>query len=208
MGVARRVIPLCLVLWAGFVGAAEPVNYKRALADVEIDWSQGLITAQAGASADIRMPGPNAARPGAQRRARAAAEEKLRAACKTIGQGRSLDDKGAIALATLSRIEYQSDGGVVLWLSIRFADLIAAKPTPIAFKIASMPFELSPSVEASGRQAQVGLATYRPFATCPKDAIPVRRNAKGHLELPASQAKVVESLADSAVVIYLEKAQP
>lgn len=201
---------LLLVLTA-LAQAAEPTAFKRAVAGVEIDWSAGSITAQAGAAADLRMPGPNAARPGAERRARAAAEVKLEAALRELGLERPAKDKTALEHAAVSRIEYQSNGGVVLWLSLRFADLAPAKASPRSLKIASAPFEFAPVLLAGGKEARVASATYLPnipATGCPKDAIPVRRDDKGRLVLPAASANAIDSLAGSAVVIYLEKAKP
>jgi hypothetical protein len=206
MGISR-LLPLCLFLVAGVSQAAEPSGFVRTVAEAEVDWTRGTVTAQAGAAADMRMPGPNSARPGAERRARATAEAKLMEACKSMGK--ILDDKAAKS-STVSRIEYQSDGGVILWLSLQFSELVQAKPAPISLKVAAMPFEVAPwiALAGDGKKVQVGLATYRPSSASPKDAVPVRRNGKGQLELPAGQAKNVDSLAGAAVVIYLEKAPP
>ena len=208
MGVATILRSLPLLILAGAALASEPGAFRRALAEAEIDWSAGTITAQAGAAADIRMPGPNAARPGAERRARAAAEAKLRAALHEMGQGKKLDDKAALARASISRIEYQSNGGVVLWLAIRFSDLVSAKPATTSLRVANMPLALAPVVTAGGKTATLGVATYRPAADCPQDAVPVRRDGEGRLVLADQDSKLVDSLAGAAVVIYLEKPQP
>ena len=101
MGIVRA-LPLGLLVFAVTAQAKEPASFRRPLDEAEIDWSAGTITAQAGAAADIRMPGPDAARPGAERRARAAAEEKLRAALHEIVPGKKLDDKAALARASIS----------------------------------------------------------------------------------------------------------
>jgi len=191
--------------------AAEPVAFRRGVAGVEVDWSAGTLTAQAGSAADIRMPGPNAARPGAERRARAAAEVKLQAALHELGLDNESTDKSGQDHAAVSRIEYQSNGGVVLWLTLRFADIAPAKAAPKPLKIATMPFELAPTLVADGKEARLASATYRPCPTassCPKDAIPVRRDEKGRLVLSGPATEALDSLAGSAVVIYLEKAHP
>jgi hypothetical protein len=204
MGVAR-LLQLFLLALAAVAQAAEPATFKRDVAGVEVDWSEGILTAQAGAAADLRMPGPNAARPGAERRARAAAEKKLHAALHALGLP---DNKVALEPATVSRIEYQSNGGVVLWLSIRFADLAAAQGGLRAFKLATMPFEFAPTIVAEGRAVRVARATYRKALDCPKDAVPVLRDEQGRLVLPKTSKEIMDSLAGSSVVIYLEKAQP
>jgi len=207
MGVARA-LPLCLLALSTAAHAREATAFKRTVAGAEVDWSAGTITAQAGSAADIRMPGPNAARPGAERRARAAAEEKLRAAIRELGQGKRLEDKSALTQTAISRIEYQSNGGVVLWLTVRFSDLVAAKLAAVSFRVATMPFVFAPTISALGRTVVLGVATYQPASACPKDAKPARADSAGRLALPDADAKLVESLAGQAVVIYLEKPQP
>jgi hypothetical protein len=207
MGVVR-LLPLLLILLVGVAQAKEPAAFKRGVAGAEVDWTAGTITAQAGCAADIRMPGPNAARPGAERRARAAAEEKLRAAVRALGVGKNPDDGTATRNATTSRIEYQSDGGVVLWLGLRFSDIVPAKEASVALKIAIMPFEFAPTIAAEGKEIRVGSSIYRPASLAPKDAVSVRRDDKGRLVLPATHASSIDSLAGAAVVIYLEAAQP
>ena len=205
MGVVR-LLPILLLVATAATQAAEPTAFKRSVAGTEVDWSAGVITAQAGSAADIRMPGPNAARPGAERRARAAAEAKLQAALHELGLDKSIKDKAVLEHAAVSKVEYQSNGGVVLWLGVRFTDLIPAKAAPKALKVTSMPFEMVPTLVAGGKEARVASATYRPASACPKDATPVRRDEKGRLVLPSSD--LIDSLAGSAVVIYLEKAPP
>ena len=205
MGVVR-LLPIVWLALTAAAQAAEP--YKRTVAGAEVDWSAGVITAQAGSAADMRMPGPNAARPGAERRARATAEEKVSAALRELGLDKLIKDKAGIAHAVVSRIEYQSNGGVVLWLSLHFSDVIPAKAAPRALRLVSMPFDIAPSLVAGGKEARVAVATYRPVAGCPRDAVPVRRDDKGRLVLPAASADLIDSFAGSAVVIYLEKAHP
>ena len=201
-------MPLGVLLLAAVTGAREPSLLVRHLAGVEVNWAEGTLTAQAGAAADIRMPNPNAARPGAERRAKAAAEAKLGAALRQLGLGKPADAKGGVAAAKVSRTEYQSNGGVVLWLRLRFADLVATKSGGRPLCVKSMPLTLSPVLVGGGKSAPVAYATYRQGVRCPKDAIGVERDARGRLVLPAHEAKEVESLAGAAVVIYLEKPQP
>jgi hypothetical protein len=207
MGVVR-LPTLLLILLVGAAQAKESAAFKRTVAGAEVDWTAGTITAQAGSAADIRMPGPNAARPGAERRARAAAEDKLRAALRALGVGNTSDAPSAVARATTSRIEYQSDGGVVLWLALRFLDVVPAKEATVTFKVASAALEFAPTIAGGGKEIRVGFASYRPASSAPQDALPVRRDDNGRLILPPARASLVESLAGTAVVIYLEAAQP
>lgn len=207
MGVAGT-LALAGLLVAGSAQAKAPAAYRRALAEAEVDWGAGTLTAQAGAAADVRMPNVNAARPGAERRARAAAEEKLRKAVRELVQGRDVDVQTAVARAVVSRSEYQSNGGVVLWLTVRFAELLDAPPAALALRVASMPFTFAPAVAVGAKTATLGFATYRPAAECPKAALSARRDGHGRLVLADADAKQLESLAGAAVVIYLEKPSP
>ena len=204
MGIVRSLLLLYLVAAA----AADAARFVRPLGAAEIDWSAGTVTAQAGAAADIRMPNATAARPGALRRARAAAEEKLRAALSALLAGTKVDEKATLPRSQVTRTEYQSNGGVVLWLSLRFSDVVPAKPSPIALRVASMPFSFAPLVVAGGKTARLGFVTYGSAADCPKDAVTVRRDGEGRLGLGDQDAKLIDSLAGAAVVIYLEKPQP
>ena len=154
------------------------------------------------------MPNANAARPGAERRARAAALEKLRAAAGELLRGRKLDEAAGLGRAIVSRTEYQSNGGVVLWLALRFSDLVPAPPAAVSLRVATMPFALAPVVASAGKSATLGFATFRPASEAPKDAVAVRRDGEGRLIVSGGDAKLVDSLAGAAVVIYLEKPQP
>jgi hypothetical protein len=205
MGVAR-FLAACGLLLGALAQAEAPAAFRRQVGEAEVDWSAGTITVSAGAAADPRMPNPNAARPGAERRARRAAEAKLRVALRTLAGEGTLDS--ALAQASVARVEHQSNGGVVLWLGLRFADVSPAKPAAVSLRVASMPFAWAPVVSAGGRTAPVGTATYRPAAESPPDAVRVERDGAGRLLLPATAARLLDSLAGAAVVIYLEKPQP
>src|ERR1700733_4627179 len=69
------------------VATAEPASPSPLSTDlvethegVTVDWRAGTLSAAGGAAADLRMPSVDLARPGAERRARAAATAKLRVA--------------------------------------------------------------------------------------------------------------------------------
>jgi hypothetical protein len=206
MGVARFTLVLGL-LFTALTHAKAPAAFHQQVGEAEVDWSAGTITVQAGAAAALRMPNPSAARPGAERRARAAAEEKLRSALRALAGSTAVNDK-VLSRASVSRIEYQSNGGVVLWLTLTFADVVGAKPAPVSLRVDSMPFALTPIVASGDKTAAVAVATYRPAAESPKGAIKVERNARGHLVIPGAHAQAFDSLAGAAVVIYLEKPKP
>ena len=157
MGIAARLLPLGLLLFAATGQGKDKEDkavFTQVVAGVDIDWTAGTLTAQAGAAADMRMPGPNAARPGAgpgaERRARAQAEGKLAAALRTMVSGKQLDIESVVKRATVIRTEYQSDGGVFLWLGLGFARIAPARDAQRALKIASMPFAFAPTLASGG----------------------------------------------------------
>ena len=205
MGIVQ-LLPIMVLLLPAIALGKGAATFKRSVAGAEVDFAAGTITAEAGSAADMRMPGPNAARPGAERRARAAAEEKLRAALAILAHGNPIDGKAALAHATVTRTEYQSDGGVVLWLTLRFSDVLPAKAATVVLKLPAMPFEFAPVITGSGRDVQTAFATYRSAADCPKDAVRAALDGKGRLTV-ASSGKV-DALDGAAVVICIEKELP
>ena len=196
--------------------AATPASLLRPLAGAEVDWSAGTVTASAGAAADMRMPSPASARPGAERRARAAAIEKLRAALRALpvrGKQR-LEDKtveAALGRASTTHIEYQSNGGVVLWGQVRFEEVGDVLRTPVAIPVvlavAAMPLELAPLLVSGGKEIVAPSARYHQGPP-PAGAISVRRDDKGRLLLPKGSEATLDQLAGGPVVIYLQKVLP
>jgi hypothetical protein len=191
---------------------ARPDGLVRPVGGAEVDWSEGAVTASAGAAADMRMPSPDVARPGAERRAKAAVLEKLRTALKSlpVNPGEKLDAsaiENALAHVQITRREYQSNGGVVLWAVVHFADLATAgKPAPaLVLSVPNMPFELAPQLNSGGKQARVAYATYR-SSKPDGDVISVQRDKKGHLVLPKETQ--LDQFVDAPVVIYVHKAAP
>jgi hypothetical protein len=196
--------------------AATPSSLVRPLAGAEVDWSAGTVTASAGAAADMRMPSPDAARPGAERRARAAAIEKLRAALRALPVrgserlGEKQVDAG-LSYASTTRIEYQSNGGVVLWVGVRFDDLLGKAPSsatgPVVLTVGTVSLGLAPLAVVGGREIVVGRVRYQQGPP-PADAISVRRDDKGRLVLSKGSEPTLDRLADGPVVIYLQKVPP
>jgi len=215
--------------------AATPTSLVRPLAGAEVDWSAGTVTASAGAAADMRLPSADAARPGAERRARAAATEKLRAALRLLPMRREarlgeLEIKAALGHASIARIEYQSNGGVVLWMQVRFEDLgmsasnasaqavategparqpahVAPGAIPIILAVGAMELEVAPMLLADGREIVARSVRYRQ-GKAPADAVNVRRDERGRL-LPAQGGGLQpERLAEGPIVIYLQKVLP
>lgn len=125
---ARVVLLLCAL--AAVPAAAEP-RQGSVLVPIEhggaIDWTRGVIKAVGAAPGDIRSPSPSLARVGAERRARAQAQERLLAAARALRMedrlvGAWADADAAVAgrlAAAVARVldlavDYGSDGSVVL----------------------------------------------------------------------------------------------
>ena len=230
MGKGITTLSLFLLL----AGRAEPDAHAddklvRQVGDSEVDWGAGTISARGGAAADLRMPTADIARPGAERRARAAAVAKLRAALLALPlrPGGKLTEKeleAALGRAHPEGVDYQSNGGVLLTMSLAFGDIVPPREAPAkkgpdagveptrkapeqALAVASMPFELAPRVVAGDKEAALSWAIYRTGAApAGVDAIAVKRDQSGRLVLPKGEAKALQKLAGAPVVIYLQKA--
>src|SRR5688572_8785409 len=104
--------------------AAQPV--VRDLGDgARVDWTRGLLVARGAAAGDLRAPSPAVARLAAERRARQAARDQLRALAAAIptGDGKKLGAPDGAAAARLDAAlgrtidlttDYGTDGSVVL----------------------------------------------------------------------------------------------
>jgi hypothetical protein len=221
----KALAVLALSLLAGLARADDKL--VRSVGETEVDWGAGTISARGGAAADIRMPSADVARPGAERRARAAAVAKLRAALAALRPGGKLSEKeleAALGRAHPAGVDYQSNGGVLLTMSLAFGDIVpprevtvkaqvpdaGAEPTrkapEQALAVASMPFELAPRLVAGEKEAALSWAIYRTGAPpAGVDAITVKRDKDGRLVLPKAEAKSLQKLAGAPVVIYLQK---
>jgi hypothetical protein len=178
--------------------AAEPA-LTRAVAGAEVDFAAGTISARGGGAADWRMPSADVARPGAERRARAAALAKIRAALEALGVDKPSD--AALARAKPVTVDYQSNGGVLLTLALRFADLGETKTEPVPVSVAAMTPELLPRFASGDRTVTPAFATYRTGAA-PAGAVAARRDRHGKLLV---EAAALDKLADVPLVIYVQK---
>jgi len=229
-GAARAAAALALaltivvaVLGAGGVGvAAAGAESPAALLDkrggVTIDWAAGTVAAQAGAAADLRMPSADLARPGAERRARAAALEKLRTALSTLplGGDRTLASDAverALGKARVGALDYQSNGGVLVRLEVRFADWLPPASPPVesaetpsaTIAVSNAHLAASPVAKVGKHEVIVGAATYR-LGSPPASAraISARADRAGRLSMLGDE-KLAQKLAGAVVVIYVEK---
>jgi hypothetical protein len=124
---AAAVAVLALVA-AAQARAAGRSALLQTVKEAEVDWEAGSVTVHAGAAADLRLPGPDAARPAARRAAEKRAAQQLRLALEAlpVGGGHHLPDAAitaALGKARARDVDYESNGGVTLALAVDFADL-------------------------------------------------------------------------------------
>jgi len=113
------------------------------VARADIDWRAGRVTARGVGPADLRAPGPDIARAGAERVADETWKKELRGALRglriagggTLGKQVDKDPAGAAALSALvdgAEVEKRlySDGSVVVaaWVSLDEAARVAGSP--------------------------------------------------------------------------------
>ncbi|SRR6266540_4116274 len=196
---------------AGVAAGSDAHPLQEVRAGVAIDWQAGTLTATAGAAADLRMPSVDLARPGALRRANAAAAAKLRAALAELPLG----DKRKLAAAEIDRalgrvrtvdVQYQSNGGAVVRSEVRFGDWLetASPPTVATLAVPSIRFGASPLAKVGGREVRVGAAVYR-LGVAEKGAVGVQVDQAGRLVL-AGDSALGDKLARGLAVIYVHKA--
>jgi hypothetical protein len=106
-------------------------------------------------------------------------------------------------------VEYQSNGGAVVKLALRFAEVNGAagdEPPgkPLALAVPAMPLELAPRVVAGQEEGQLAWVVYR-TGRPPDDAVAVRRDGDGRLVLPRGERRLVGKLARTPAVIYVQK---
>jgi hypothetical protein len=194
-------------------GERDPLQESHA--GVEIDWRSGTLTACGGAAADLRMPSVDLARPGAERRARAAALGKLRAALATLplGGGRTLDGPAIDRAAGRARAidtQYQSNGGAIVRLEVHFADWIAdAGPVVVTLAVPAMRLSAAPRATVGGQEIALGAATFRiGAAPSASNAHAAHLDRAGRLVIDAPVAEgsdLAAKLGHSLVVIYVQK---
>jgi len=191
---------------------------KQTLAGAAVDWEAGTIAATGGAAADLRMPSVDLSRPGAQRRAHAAAVAKLRAALTTLplGSGNKLtagEIDRAVGRARDVDVQYQSNGGAIVRVEIRFGDWLEVPSAPDGFAVAvaSMHLSAAPTARVGKRDVRVGAAVYRVAEAKGAKASGAtvadgRVDKDGRLVL-SGDAQLPDRLARGQVIIYVGKLQ-
>jgi hypothetical protein len=199
---------------AGAARADRADALKQTLAGAAVDWEAGTITASGGAAADLRMPSVDLSRPGAQRRAHAAALAKLKAALGSLplGSGNKLtgpEIERALGRARDVDVQYQSNGGAIVRAEIRFGDWLETPGAPDGFAVAvaSMHLGAAPTARVGKRDVRVGAAVYRVA-----DGKGVKNVADGKVDkdgrlVLAGDAQLPDRLARGQVIIYVAKPQ-
>jgi len=204
------------VAWAEAGGVARADtpsagDLKETRDGVTIDWRAGTLAASGGAAADLRMPSVDLARPGAERRARAAALAKLRAGLEALpmGGGRSLDHtliERALGRARSTDVQYQSNGGAVVRLEVGFADWLEDPGAPTtALALHEARLDAAPAASVAGREITIGAAVYRtgkPSADA--GAHPAHVDHHGRLVIEGS-GELAAKLAHGVALIYVQK---
>ena len=196
---------------------------KQTLAGSAVDWEAGTISASGGAAADLRMPSVDLSRPGAQRRAHAAAVAKLRAALTTLplGSGNKLtaaEIDRAVGRARDVDVQYQSNGGAIVRVEIRFGDWLETPSAAdgIAVAVASMHLSAAPTARVGKRDVRIGAAVYRVAegkggknvgGNATGAAVADGRVDKDGRLVLSGDAQLPDRLARGQVIIYVGKLQ-
>ena len=186
---------------------------KQTIGGAAVDWEAGTIAATGGAAADLRMPSVDLSRPGAQRRAQAAAVAKLRAALVTLplGSGNKLTNpeiERALGRARAVDVQYQSNGGAIVRMEVRFGDWLETPGAAEGFAVAvpSMHLSAAPTARIGKRDVRVGAAVYRVADKAAKNAADGKVDKDGRIVL-SGDAQLPDRLARGQVIIYVGKLQ-
>jgi len=214
---AAAVLALAAVVALALTGlAAEDAALVERRDGVEIDWRAGTLTASGGAAADLHMPGADIARAGAVRRAEAAARERLAHALAALplGGDRKLPADAAaraVAHARTTSTDYQSNGGALVHVTIRFADWLEpppadGAPVAITLSVPAMRLAASPLAKIGDSERPLGVAVYRVGAP-PADAraVAAKVDHGGRLVIDAKHPPAADKLAAGTAVIYVGK---
>jgi hypothetical protein len=200
------------------IASAEPASPSPPSADlidtrdgVTVDWRAGTVSASGGAAADLRMPSVDLARPGAERRARAAATTRLRTALGTLpaGGGHKLDPDRIDRVLNRARsvdVQYQSNGGAVIRMQVRFADWLEEPEAPTTtLSVREAHLAAAPRAVVGGQEIALGAAIYR-VGSPPADAgaHSARVDHSGRLVVEGG-GDLAGKLAHGVALIYVQK---
>jgi len=211
---AAAIVAVVALASSGAARADRGDALKQTLAGAAVDWEAGTIAATGGAAADLRMPSVDLSRPGAQRRGHAAAVAKLRAALATLplGSGNKLTAAEVDRAAGRARdvdVQYQSNGGAIVRVEVRFGDWLETPTAADGFAVAvqSMRLGAAPTARVGKRDVRVGAAVYRVAdGKSAKNVADGKVDKDGRLVL-AGDAQLPDRLARGQVIIYVGKLQ-
>ena len=221
---AAVVAAACLGAGVGAARADRDGPLKQNLAGATVDWEAGTLAASGGAAADLRMPSVDLSRPGAQRRAQAAAVAKLRAALVSLplGSGNKLTNpeiERALGRARAVDVQYQSNGGAIVRVEIRFGDWLEtpnaqadgqSKNESFAVAVPAIHLGAAPTARIGKRDVRVGAAVYRITGgkgdKVDKNVADAKVDKDGRLVL-SGDAQLPDKLARGQVMIYVGKLQ-
>jgi hypothetical protein len=182
---------------------------------VEIDWAAGTLTASGGAAADLRMPSADVARAGSVRRAEATARERLRRALAALPLGGERKLPAADVTRALSRVQrtsvdYQSNGGALVRLRLRFVDWLDPPPADgapaITLTVPAMHLGAAPVAKVGDVERPLGAAVFRLGAPPGSaKAVPAKLDRAGRLVIEGRHAPAADKLAAGATLIYVGK---
>ena len=216
---AARAVALALIAGAALCAGAARADrggapLKETRAGVDIDWEAGTIAASGGAAADLRMPSVDLSRPGAQRRAQAAAVTKLRSALASLplGAGSKLtapEIDRAAGRARAVDVQYQSNGGAIVRVEIRFGDWLETPNPAVALEldVPTSHLAAAPTARIGKRDVRVGAAVYRMSEGKGDKKRPDARVDKDGRLVLAGDGQLADKLARGLVMIYVGKLQ-
>ena len=230
----HRFVPLILLLATPTAAGASRVDGADSLVETRaegtVDWRMGVLTTEAGAAADLRMPSAAIARAGSERHARAAARTRMVALLQGLSAGpdRRLEPAAidrAVSRATVTDVDYQSNGGVVLRMRCNFGDWAVAPATampsatqagPVPASVAPAParelsillpearLQATPTVLVAGRPLAVRAARYRPAVSLPAGMPTVAAHADRAGRIVLDGRLPTGELGEPAMVIYFQ----
>lgn len=197
-----------------------------------VDWRRGAIVATGGAAPDHRMPSADVARPGAERRAQAAARARIAEVLRALplGGSRRLDAAAvarAVRRARSTSVEYQSNGGALVRMEISFGDwaepppsgrapdagasasasasAVSADAAPVPLWLPEGRLAAAPLVLVGGKEISLGGVRYAPAAGLPAGVQPVQVRADKQGRLLVDEGGRRQELAGRPAVIYVQK---
>ncbi|HEX2660799.1 MAG TPA: hypothetical protein VHU40_21105 [Polyangia bacterium] len=200
---------------ASVAGSAASDPLVQETKGVVVDWRRGVLIAHGGAAGDLRMPSAEMARAGAQRRATDAGRARLGEALRALplGGGRKLDASSierALQRAQPKRVEYQTNGGVLLDLELPFGAWNEASPAgeaaaAVTLRLGEGALAAAPTLLVGDSEVTFSAVRYALASELPADSHPVVVHADKKGRLIPKEAGAAKDLASKSAVIYVQK---